>query len=159
MPNVIEGKLTGTGRFALVVARFNSLITERLLEGCLDGLTRSGVADDDITVVKVPGAFEMPVTAKHLAASGRFDCIVGLGCVIRGATPHFEHVAGSVSRGLADVALQTGVPVVNAVLTCDTIEQAVERAGTKAGNKGFDAARNAIEMAHVVKGLPKAGGT
>jgi len=158
MTEIVEGKLSGTGRYALVVARFNGMITERLLEGCLDGLIRSGVAEDDITVVRVPGAFEMPVAAKHLAASGRFDAVVGLGAVIRGATPHFEHVAGSVTRGLADVALQTGVPVINAVLTCDTIEQAVERAGTKAGNKGFDAARNAIEMAHVMRGLPKAGG-
>jgi 6,7-dimethyl-8-ribityllumazine synthase len=159
MPHMIEGKLAGAGRFALVVSRFNSLITERLLEGCLDGLVRAGVAEDDITVVKVPGAFEMPVTAKHLAATGRFDCIVGLGCVIRGATPHFEQIAGSVTRGLGEVALTTGVPVVNAVLTTDTIEQAVERAGTKAGNKGFDAARNALEMASLMKALPKAGGT
>ena len=158
MPHLIEGKLTGKGRYALIVSRFNGMITERLLEGCVDGLIRAGVADADITVVKVPGAFEMPVVAQRLAGSGEFDCVVGLGCVIRGATPHFEHIAGSVTRGLADVAVQTGVPVINAVLTTDTIEQAVERAGTKAGNKGFDAARNAVEMVHVMKGLPKKTG-
>jgi 6,7-dimethyl-8-ribityllumazine synthase len=153
MPKVIEGKLTGAGRFALVVSRFNSLISERLLEGCLDGLVRSGVPDGKITVVRVPGAFEMPVVAKRLAASGQYDCVIGLGAVIRGATPHFEHVAGEVTKGLAQVALETGVPVVNAVLTTDTIEQAVERAGTKAGNKGFDAARGAIEMVNLMSGL------
>jgi 6,7-dimethyl-8-ribityllumazine synthase len=153
MPNVIEGQLTGTGRFALLVSRFNSLITERLLEGCLDGLVRSGVADADITVVRVPGAFEMPVVARKLAASGRFDCLVGLGAVIRGSTPHFDLVAAEVTKGLAQVALETGVPVVNAVLTTDTIEQAVERAGTKAGNKGFDAARGAIEMVNLMNGI------
>jgi 6,7-dimethyl-8-ribityllumazine synthase len=153
MPNVIEGKLTGTGRFALLVSRFNSLITERLLEGCLDGLTRSGVADADITVVRVPGAFEMPVVAKRLAGSGRFDCVIGLGAVIRGSTPHFDLIAAEVTKGLAQVSLETGVPVVNAVLTTDTIEQAVERAGTKAGNKGFDAARGAVEMVNLMNGI------
>jgi 6,7-dimethyl-8-ribityllumazine synthase len=153
MPKSIEGKLVGAGRFGLVVARFNSLITERLLEGCVDGLIRSGVPDGDITVVRVPGAFDMPVVVKRMAASGRFDCLVGLGAVIRGATPHFDLVAGEVTKGLAQVALETGVPVVNAVLTTDTIEQAVERAGTKAGNKGFDAARNAVEMVNLMKGL------
>jgi 6,7-dimethyl-8-ribityllumazine synthase len=153
MPKVIEGKLTGAGRFALVVSRFNSLISERLLEGCLDGLVRSGVPDGRITVVRVPGAFEMPVVAKRLAASGQYDCVIGLGAVIRGATPHFEHVAGEVTKGLAQVALETGVPVINAVLTTDTIEQAVERAGTKAGNKGFDAARGGIEMVNLMSGL------
>jgi len=153
MPNVIEGKLTGTGRFCLLVSRFNSLITERLLEGCLDGLVRSGVADGDITVVRVPGSFEMPVVAKRLAASGRFDCLVGLGAVIRGSTPHFDLIAAEVTKGLAQVSLETGVPVINAVLTTDTIEQAVERAGTKAGNKGFDAARGAVEMVSLMQGL------
>jgi len=153
MPKSIEGKLTGAGRFGLVVSRFNSLITDRLLEGCVDGLVRSGVPETDITVVRVPGAFEMPLVAKRLASSGRFDCVVGLGAVIRGATPHFDLIAAEVTKGLAQVSLETGVPVINAVLTTDTIEQAVERAGTKAGNKGFDAARNAVEMVSLLKGL------
>lgn len=146
MPNYVEGKLVGSGRYGVLVARFNSMITESLLAGCLDGLTRSGVEDRDITVVRVPGSFEMPVVARHMAQSGRYDCLIGLGAVIRGGTPHFEYVASEVTKGLAQVSLETGVPVVNAVLTTDTIEQAVERAGTKAGNKGFDAARNAVEM-------------
>ncbi|MDH4228894.1 MAG: 6,7-dimethyl-8-ribityllumazine synthase [Nitrospirota bacterium] len=153
MPKYVEGKLTGTGRYGLVVSRFNSLITERLLEGCLDGLLRSGVADTGITVVRVPGSFEMPVVARRMAASGNYDCLVGLGAVIRGSTPHFDFVAGEVSKGLAQVALETGVPVINAVLTTDTIEQAVERAGTKAGNKGFDAARSGVEMVNLLKEL------
>jgi 6,7-dimethyl-8-ribityllumazine synthase len=153
MPKVIEGKLSGTGRFALLVSRFNSLITEPLLAGCVDGLLRSGVADAEITVVRVPGAFEMPVVAKRLAASGRYDCVVGLGAVIRGSTPHFDLIAAEVTKGLAQVSVETGVPVINAVLTTDTIEQAVERAGTKAGNKGFDAARNAVEMVNLMNGL------
>ncbi|MFQ5508289.1 MAG: 6,7-dimethyl-8-ribityllumazine synthase [Leptospirillia bacterium] len=153
MPNIVEGKLTGTGRYALVVSRFNSMITERLLEGCVDGLVRAGINDADITVVRVPGAFEMPLVAKRLAASGNHDCVIGLGAVIRGATPHFDYVAGEVTKGLAQASLDTGVPVVNAVLTTDTIEQAVERAGTKAGNKGFDAARTGVEMVSLLEQL------
>jgi len=146
MTNTVEGKLTGGGRYGLLVSRFNNLITERLLEGCVDGLIRSGVAESDITVVRVPGAFEMPVTAKKMVASGNFDAIIALGAVIRGGTPHFDLVAGEVTKGLAQVSMDAGLPVINAVLTTDTIEQAVERAGTKAGNKGFDAARGAVEM-------------
>ena len=153
MPNFVEGKLTGGGRYGVVVSRFNNLITDRLLEGCLDGLNRSGVADGDVTVVRVPGAFEMPVVARHMAASGRFDCLIALGAVIRGGTPHFDMVAGEVTKGLAQVSLDSGLPVVNAVLTTDTIEQAVERAGTKAGNKGFDAARSGVEMVSLMEAL------
>ncbi len=150
MPTYVEGQLAGGGRYGLIVSRFNSLITESLLAGCLDGLSRSGVADHDITVVRVPGAFEMPVVARKMAASGRHDCLIGLGAVIRGGTPHFDYVASEVTKGLAQVSMETGVPVVNAVVTTDTIEQAVERAGTKAGNKGFDAARGAIEMVNLM---------
>jgi len=146
MTNIVEGKLAGSGRYGLLVSRFNSLITERLLEGCLDGLIRSGVAESDITVVRVPGAFEMPVTANRMAASGNYDALIALGAVIRGGTPHFDLVANEVTKGLAQVSMDSGLPVINAVLTTDTIEQAVERAGTKAGNKGFDAARGAVEM-------------
>ena len=153
MPNYVEGKLTGSGRYGILVARFNSLITERLLEGCVDGLLRSGVADADITVVRVPGAFEMPVVAKRMADSGDYDAVIGLGAVIRGSTPHFDHVANEVTKGLAQVSLESGLPVINAVLTTDTIEQAVERAGTKAGNKGFDAARGAVEMVNLFSQL------
>ncbi len=153
MAKVIEGALTGSGRFGLIVSRFNSLISERLLEGCLDGLTRSGVSDKTITVVRVPGAFEMPTVAQAMAASGNYDCIIGLGAVIRGSTPHFDHVAGEVTKGLALVSLNHSIPVINAVLTTDTIEQAIERAGTKAGNKGFDAARGGIEMVNLMKAL------
>ncbi len=153
MPNYVEGELTGSGRYGILVARFNSLITERLLEGCVDGLLRSGVAEADITVVRVPGAFEMPVTAKRMADSGNYDAVIGLGAVIRGSTPHFDHVANEVTKGLAQVSLDSGLPVINAVLTTDTIEQAVERAGTKAGNKGFDAARGAVEMVNLFRQL------
>jgi len=146
MAKFLEGQLTGGGRYGLVVSRFNSLITERLLEGCLDGLVRSGVADDAITVARVPGAFEMPLVARRMADSGNYDCLIALGAVIRGGTPHFDLVAAEVTKGLAQVALDRNLPIINAVLTTDTIEQAVERAGTKAGNKGFDAARSAVEM-------------
>ncbi|MDH5527511.1 MAG: 6,7-dimethyl-8-ribityllumazine synthase [Nitrospirota bacterium] len=153
MPKFVEGKLTGTGRYGIVVSRFNNLITERLLEGCLDGLQRSGVADGDITVVRVPGSFEMPVVAGAMAKSGNHDCIIGLGAVIRGGTPHFDYVSAEVTKGLAQVSMDSGLPVINAVLTTDTIEQAIERAGTKAGNKGFDAARGAVEMVNLMKQL------
>jgi len=153
MTNIVEGKLTGGGRYGLLVSRFNSLITERLLEGCIDGLIRSGVAEADITVVRVPGAFEMPVVAKKMAGSGNYDALIALGAVIRGGTPHFDLVAGEVTKGLAQVSMDSGLPVINSVLTTDTIEQAVERAGTKAGNKGFDAARGAVEMVNLFSQL------
>ncbi|MBI1922395.1 MAG: 6,7-dimethyl-8-ribityllumazine synthase [Geobacter sp.] len=154
MPKFIEGKLDGKGlRFGIVVGRFNSFISERLLEGTLDCLVRHGVQDLNITVARVPGSFEIPLAAGKMAKSGRYDAVICLGAVIRGATPHFDYVASEVSKGVASVSLETGVPVIFGVLTTDTIEQAVERAGTKAGNKGFEAAMTAIETANVLKGL------
>jgi 6,7-dimethyl-8-ribityllumazine synthase len=149
-----EGRLVGTGqRIAIVAARFNDFITSKLYEGALDGLIRHGVAEDSVDVAWVPGSFEIPVVAKKLAQSGRYDAVICLGAVIRGATPHFDYVAGEVSKGVANVAMQTGVPVIFGVLTTDTIEQAIERAGTKAGNKGFDAAATAIEMVNLLRAI------
>jgi 6,7-dimethyl-8-ribityllumazine synthase len=153
--NTHEGSLQGEGlRVALVASRFNELIVERLVDGATSALRRHGVGDDDITVVWVPGAFEIPVAAKQLAASGSYDAVVTLGAVIRGATAHFEHVAGQAAAGVQRAALDTGVPVIFGVLTTDTIEQALERAGTKLGNKGAEAAVAAIEMATLLKDLP-----
>ncbi|MCB9730409.1 MAG: 6,7-dimethyl-8-ribityllumazine synthase [Deltaproteobacteria bacterium] len=150
----VEGHLDAKGRrFGVVVTRWNSFITERLLEGALDALKRHGVADDAVTVVRVPGAFEVPLVVQRLCQSGTVDAVVALGCVIRGSTPHFDYVAGEVSKGVAQVSLATGVPVGFGVLTTDTIEQAVERAGTKAGNKGFEAATTAIEMVDLLGAL------
>lgn len=152
MPKYIEGKLDAKGqKVGIVVSRFNSFISERLLEGAIDALVRHGAADADITVARVPGAFEIPLTAKKLAACGKFDAVICLGAVIRGSTPHFDYVASEVSKGVAHVSLDAGIPVVFGVLTTDTIEQAVERAGTKAGNKGFDAAMTAIETVNIFK--------
>ncbi|MDR0882835.1 MAG: 6,7-dimethyl-8-ribityllumazine synthase [Candidatus Adiutrix sp.] len=157
MSKIYEGQLEARGlKAALVLSRFNSFITERLLEGALDALTRHGADEGDLTVVRVPGAFELPLTARKLAESGRYEAIVALGAVIRGSTPHFDYVAAEVSKGLAQVSLQSGLPVAFGVLTCDTIEQAVERAGTKAGNKGFDAAMSALEMVSLFKNLDSA---
>jgi 6,7-dimethyl-8-ribityllumazine synthase len=157
MSKIYEGKLEARGlKAALVLSRFNSFITERLLEGALDALTRHGADEADLTVVRVPGAFELPLTTRKLAESGRYEAIVALGAVIRGSTPHFDYVAAEVSKGLAQVSLQSGLPVAFGVLTCDTIEQAVERAGTKAGNKGFDAAMTAMEMVSLFKNLDSA---
>ncbi|RMF46467.1 MAG: 6,7-dimethyl-8-ribityllumazine synthase [Deltaproteobacteria bacterium] len=154
MTRVIEGKMEAGGfRFALIVSRFNSFICDRLLEGALDTLTRHGAQEKDLTVVKVPGSFEIPLVARKLADSGNYDAVICLGAVIRGATPHFDYVSAEVSKGVAAVGLETGVPVVFGVLTTDTIEQAVERAGTKAGNKGADAAIGAIEMVNLCKAL------
>ena len=151
MPRTIEGYLNGDGkRFALVVSRFNSFVTERLVEGALDCLARHGVADEDIEIYRVPGAWEIPIVARKAAATGRYDGVVCLGAVIRGSTPHFDYVSAEVSKGVATVGLETGVPTVFGVLTTDTIEQAVERAGTKAGNKGWDAALTGIEMASLL---------
>ena len=151
---VFEGKLVGQGlRMAVVVSRFNSFITEKLLDGAMDGLRRHGV-DGDIDIAWVPGTFEMPLVARRLAASGSYDAVVCLGAVIRGGTPHFEYVATQVSRGVAQAAWDTDVPVIFGVLTTDNIEQAIERAGTKAGNKGFEAAVSAIEMAQLTLALP-----
>jgi 6,7-dimethyl-8-ribityllumazine synthase len=150
----IEGKLMGQGlKFALVVSRFNSFITERLLDGALDCLRRNGVADADLTVVRVPGAWEIPLTAKKLVGQNAYDAVICLGAVIRGATPHFDYVAAEVSKGVAQVTLDSGVPVLFGVLTTDTLEQAVERAGSKAGNKGFEAAQAAMEMANLMREL------
>jgi 6,7-dimethyl-8-ribityllumazine synthase len=150
-----EGKLNGKGfKFALVVGRFNELISTRLYEGALDCLRRHDVADGDVDAAWVPGAFEMPLVAQRLAASGKYDAVVCLGAVIRGGTPHFDYVAAEAAKGIARVSLDSGVPVVFGVLTTDTIEQAVERAGTKAGNKGWAAAATALEMANLARELP-----
>ena len=150
----LEGTLIASDlSIVLVLSRFNSLIGDRLLEGALDTLRRHGVSDDDITLVRVPGAFEIPLAASALAKSGKYDAVICLGAVIRGATAHFDYVAGPMASGLAGIAIQTGVPVLFGVLTTDTIEQALERAGTKAGNKGADVAAAAIEMANLLKTL------
>ena len=150
----IQGDFTPKNmRFALVAARFNSFIVEQLIKGAIDVLQRHGVADKDIEIIHVPGAFELPLVCKQIASKGGFDAIIALGAVIRGGTPHFDYVAGSCSRGLAEVMLQTGVPVSFGVLTVDSIEQAIERAGTKAGNKGGDAAMTAIEMVNLLRNI------
>uniref|UniRef100_A0A7C5VZA7 6,7-dimethyl-8-ribityllumazine synthase n=1 Tax=Thermomicrobium roseum TaxID=500 RepID=A0A7C5VZA7_THERO len=152
----IEGTLSGRGRrFAIVVSRFNEFISSQLLRGALDALVRHEVDPRAIDIVWVPGAFEIPVTAKRLAQMNRYHAVICLGAVIRGATPHFDYVAGEVAKGIAQVALQTGVPVIFGVLTTDTIEQAVERAGTKLGNKGAEAAVTAIEMASLFAELER----
>lgn len=154
MPKYIEGKLNAEGmRSAIVVSRFNSFITERLVEGAVDALVRHGADADAITIIRVPGAFEIPVAAKMAAANDAYDAVIAVGAVIRGSTPHFDYVAAEVSKGLAHVALETTKPVAFGVLTTDSIEQAVERAGTKAGNKGFDAAMTAIEMFNLAKAM------
>ncbi len=152
MPVVIEGKLSAKGKkFGIVASRFNDLITNKLTSGAIDCLTRHDCEDNDITILKVPGSFEIPLAAKKMAESGKYDAVICLGAVIRGATPHFDYVAAEVSKGVANVMLDTGVPVIFGVITSDTIEQAIERAGTKAGNKGWDAALSAIEMADLNK--------
>ena len=149
---IIEGELQAKGfKFGIIVSRFNDFITSRLLEGATDALLRHGAKDDDIEVVRVPGAFEIPLIAKKMALKGTYQAVICLGTVIRGATPHFDYVASEVSKGIAAASLETGVPIAFGIITADTIEQAVERAGTKAGNKGWDAAVTAIEMAQVVK--------
>ena len=149
---VIEGKLQAKDlKFGIVLSRFNDFITSRLLDGAVDGLLRHGAAEKDIEVVRVPGSFEIPLVAKKMAASGKYDAVVCLGTVIRGATPHFDYVAAEVSKGIASVALESGKPVIYGILTTDSIEQAIERAGTKGGNKGFDAALAAIEMADLMR--------
>lgn len=153
MNPAIEGELLGRGlRFGLVVARFNELITSQLLAGAWDALVRHGVAPEDVDVVRVPGAFEVPLAAKKLAETGRYAALVALAAVIKGGTPHFEYIANEVSKGVATVALEMGVPVAFGVITADTLEQALERAGAKAGNRGYDAALVALEMANL---LPK----
>jgi 6,7-dimethyl-8-ribityllumazine synthase len=155
MPTLIEGcYATPPGRFALVAARFNGTIVEDLVGGALDGLRRHGVADEAIDLVRVPGSFEIPLVAQKLAASGRYAAVICLGAVIRGETSHYDHVAGEAAGGVARAALATGVPVIFGILTTNTPEQALERAGGKAGNKGFDAALTAIEMVNLLRALP-----
>ncbi len=153
--DIWEGSLVGDGvRVAVVVSRFNDLVTRRLLDGALDALRRSGVTDADVSVTWVPGAVEIPLAASRLASSGRYDAVITLGAVIRGATSHYDHVCSIVASGVAGASERSGVPVVFGVLTTDTIEQALERAGTKSGNKGADAAHTAIEMANLMRELP-----
>jgi 6,7-dimethyl-8-ribityllumazine synthase len=154
MPKEIFGDLSGKGlKIGVVVSRFNEFITSHLLQGALDSLQRSGVASNDIHVVRVPGAFEIPMAAKKLASTHLYHAVICLGAVIRGATPHFEYVAGEVAKGVAQTSMETGIPVIYGVLTTDTVEQAIERAGTKSGNKGWDAGLHAIEMANLYKNL------
>ncbi|PIE72274.1 MAG: 6,7-dimethyl-8-ribityllumazine synthase [Deltaproteobacteria bacterium] len=154
MPNYFEGNLNASGKkFAIVVARFNSFVAEKLLEGAIDALVRSGAADTDIDVARVPGAFELPLVCKKMAQTQKYDALICLGAVIRGATPHFDVVVNESSKGTAQVSLDTGVPVLFGVLTTETIEQAIERSGTKAGNKGAEVAVAAIEMANLLAGL------
>ena len=155
MGKTFEGQLNAEGKtFAIVVSRFNGFITQRLLDGAIDCITRHGGSPDSIDVFWVPGALEIPLVANRLAKAGKHSAVICIGCVIRGATPHFEYVASQAARGIAEVALATGVPTIFGVLTADTIDQAVERAGTKAGNRGFDAAAAAIEMVNLLDKLP-----
>jgi 6,7-dimethyl-8-ribityllumazine synthase len=150
MPKFHEAKLIAEGKkFALVVGRFNDFITEKLLSGALDALVRSGAADEDLEVVKVPGAFEIPLVAKKMANTKRFDAVICLGAVIRGSTPHFDYIGAEVSKGVAMAGMESEIPIIFGVITTDTIEQAIERAGTKAGNKGWSAAIDAVEMANL----------
>ena len=154
MPKIVEGRIVAKGmKFGIVASRFNDFICGRLIEGAIDALTRAGADEKDIVICKVPGAFELPLTAKKLAKSNRFDAIICLGAVIRGATPHFEYISAEVSKGIASVGLEMEIPVVFGVLTTDNIEQAIERAGTKSGNKGADAAMSAIEMVDLFKNI------
>ncbi len=147
-----EGQLTTAGeKFCIIISRFNDFIGSKLLSGATDELKRHGVADENIDIVKVPGAFEIPLAAQKFAKTGKYNAVITLGAVIKGSTPHFDYVSAEVSKGVAHVALETGIPVIFGVLTTDNIEQAIERAGTKAGNKGADAAKTAIEMANLVK--------
>ena len=154
MSKSFEGMLIGKGlKFGLVISRFNEFISKKLLEGAQDALHRHGVNDEDVDIAWTPGSFEIPLVALKLAQTKRYDAIVCLGAVIRGGTPHFEYIATELSKGISRVALETGLPVAHGVITADTLEQAIERAGSKMGNKGFNAAVNAIEMANLLKGL------
>jgi 6,7-dimethyl-8-ribityllumazine synthase len=154
MPRIIEGKLVAKGmKFGIVASRFNDFISGRLIDGAVDALTRAGAEEKDILIYKVPGAFELPVMAKKLAKTAKFDAVICLGAVIRGATPHFEYISAEVTKGIASVGLETEMPVAFGVLTTDTIEQAIERAGAKSGNKGWDAAMSAIEMVDLFRKL------
>jgi len=152
MANILEGKLLGEGKkFAIIVSRFNDFITSRLLDGAVDALVRCGVNETDIVIVKVPGAFEIPLVAKKMARKSGYDGVICLGAVIRGATPHFDYVSAEVSKGVAQVSVESDIPVIFGILTTDTIEQAIERAGAKSGNKGWSAAMAAVEMANLVQ--------
>jgi 6,7-dimethyl-8-ribityllumazine synthase len=152
MAKIIQGKLDATGiRFAIAISRFNSFISDRLLAGALDALERNGASLDDITIVWVPGSFEIPAVAKKLASSKKYDAVICLGALLRGDTPHFDYISSTVTKGIGTAALESNVPVIYGVLTCNTMEQAVERAGLKSGNKGFDAAMSAIEMVQLGK--------
>ncbi len=154
MGKLFEGVLLGKGlKFALVISRFNEFITKKLLEGAQDALLRHGVSEEDIEVAWVPGSFEIPLAAKKLAQTRKYDAVICLGAVIRGGTPHFEYIAAEVTKGIAKVSLDTEVPVVYGVITAENLEQAIERAGTKSGNKGFDAAVEAIEMANLIRAI------
>lgn len=157
MPKVFEGKISAEGKkFGLIVSRFNDFVTDKLLAGALDALTRHGARDEDIDVAKVPGAFEIPLVAKQMARKEKYDAVICLGAVIRGSTPHFEYVSAEVSKGVALVGLESGVPVIFGVITTDTLEQAIERAGSKAGNKGWAAAMAAMEMADLMASVDQA---
>jgi len=154
MPKVVEGRLSAAGfRFGIIVARFNDFISSRLVDGAMDALLRHGAAEENVSVIKVPGAFEIPLVAKKMAMSGQCDAIICLGAVIRGATPHFDYVAAEVSKGVASVGLEIGLPVIFGVITTDNLEQAIERAGSKSGNKGYEGAVAAIEMVNLFKEL------
>ncbi|PLX48989.1 MAG: 6,7-dimethyl-8-ribityllumazine synthase [Desulfobulbaceae bacterium] len=154
MAKIVEGNLRADGKkFGIIVARFNSFIGERLVEGAIDSLVRSGAADEDIEVLRVPGAFEIPLVAQRMAKSGRYDAVICLGAVIRGATPHFDFVANEAAKGIAVAMMEADLPIIFGILTTDTIEQAIERAGTKAGNKGADCAMTAIEMVNLLDQL------
>jgi 6,7-dimethyl-8-ribityllumazine synthase len=156
MPTVYEGKISGEGKkFGVIVSRFNDFISDRLLNGALDALARHGTNDEDIDIVKVPGSFEIPLMAKKMAQRQKYDAIICLGAVIRGSTPHFEYISSEVSKGIASVSLESGVPVIFGVITTDTLEQAIERAGSKSGNKGWSAAVAAMEMAHLVDAVDR----
>lgn len=156
MPKTVEGSLSAKGlKFGIVASRFNDFIGNRLLEGAVDTLLRSGASDADINVVKVPGSFEIPVAAQAMIKSGSYDAVICLGAIIRGSTPHFDYIASEAAKGIAKVSLDTGLPIAFGIITADSIEQAIERAGAKSGNKGRDAALNAIEMANLFKELKK----
>jgi len=156
-PNNIEGSLSGTGlRLGVVVSRFNGFITERLLEAALDALTRGGAKGDDVDVVRVPGSFELPIAAKKMAGTGRYDALIAIGCILRGETAHYDYVCSETSRGLQLAQMDTGVPIMFCVLTCDTLEQAIDRAGLKGGNKGFEAGLGALEMGQLSRKLGEA---
>ncbi len=156
MPKIVEGGLSAKGlKFGVVLSRFNEFIGNQLLEGAVDALLRSGASDGDIEIVKVPGSFEIPATVQVMMQKGQYDAIVCLGAIIRGATPHFDYIASEAAKGIARISMDSGLPVAFGIITADTLEQAIERAGTKSGNKGRDAALNAIEMANLFKELKK----